>query len=275
MHKEFDRYLSVNGLSVRYREWGEGPLLLLVHGISGFLEEWEPAMEILCKHYRVISMDLPGHGLSDKPEMIYTLDFLTDSLKEFIVTLRLEKIYLAGHSLGGAVCCNLVVKYPHIVERLVLVNSAFIKVPFFIQLGSFAFLQRLKLKIPIQVVKASARNTFYKKECISKKWLDSAYKYTNEKGALWAMFSIIRENRPHSRSGREQSSRLIKGLKNLNIPVLILYGDKDRIIPNQNSEQLHRYIKNSECVKVKDCGHEMQYENCEIFCEQVIRFLSP
>jgi len=129
MNESLDRYISVNNFSIRYRELGNGMPLILVHGIAGFLEEWESAMNLLCKKYRVIALDLPGHGLSDKPDISYTLDFLAVFLKDFIQAVSEEKIYLAGHSLGGAICLNFAIKYPHLVDRLIIVNSAFVKIP--------------------------------------------------------------------------------------------------------------------------------------------------
>lgn len=169
-----DKYISIDGNSTRYREAGTGPVLVLVHGIAGFLEEWEPAMETLSKHFRVVALDLLGHGLSDKPEADYSLDFLTNFLKKFIKTITDSSIYLAGHSLGGAIYLNFAINFPGMVKRLILVNSIFVKIPLFIRLASFSFLKNFKLKTSKLMTKASVKQNFYKKESVSEEWLDKA-----------------------------------------------------------------------------------------------------
>lgn len=273
MNNNWDKYTDIRGLSIRYREAGDGPTLVLVHGIAGFLEEWEPSVNILCSKFRVIALDLPGHGLSDKPDAQYTLDFLTDFLKDFISAICPGKVYLAGHSLGGAVCLNLVIRYPHITERLILVNSVFNKIPLTFRLCSFPFFQRIRLRVPMSAVKATARRSFFKKERISAEWLELARRYINEPGAVRVMLSVLCSSISLSGLKREVTCHVVEAINRIDIPVLVLFGDKDRIIPNKNSSLLHKSIKGSKCVRIKNCGHELQYESCDVFCENVMKFL--
>lgn len=272
MNKPKDRYLNIDYGSIRYREAGNGPLLLLIHGIAGFLEEWSPAMEILSKEFKVIALDLPGHGLSDKPDVAYTLDFLADSLKSFISALDAEKVCLAGHSLGGAVCLNFAMRYPHLTERLFLINSVFTKTPLTIRLGSFGFLPNLLRKIPYFIVKMSARLTFYDHRLISDEWLKDAYRYMNEPGSLRAMFSIIRSIVSLSGLRKSVLNAFLPGISQITVPTLIIYGEKDRIIPIENSRLLQQYIPDSSCISFSNCGHELQYERCDQFCQAVAGF---
>lgn len=273
MSNNSDKYISLRGHSIRYREAGDGPVLVLVHGIAGFLEEWEPSMKILCSKFRVIALDLPGHGLSDKPDARYTLDFLTDFLRDFISAICPGKVYVVGHSLGGAVCLNLAIRHPYLVERLILVNSVFVKIPLSFCFCSFPFLQRIKIKVPMFAVKATARQSFFKKEYISAEWLELAWRYMNKPGAVRVMFSVLCSNISMSGLRKEVANPVVKAITSIDLPVLILFGDRDRIVPHTNSLLLHRSIKGSKCVKVDNCGHEMQYESCDVFCENVLRFL--
>ena len=274
MNSGGDKYITVHGCSIRYREMGDGPVLFLVHGIAGFLEEWEPSMKILAQKFRVIAVDLPGHGLSDKPHASYSITWLSAFLKDIIDAFGLSKFYLVGHSLGCAICLNLMIQHPHLVARLCLLNSAFIRIPFFLRLGSFRFLQHLPLKIPKFMIKASARRTFHKKEFITREWLESAHRYMNTSGAVRVLFSILHSNISLTGLDKTFCTLLMRGLEALNIPVLILYGDHDRIIPNGNSVLIHKCLKASECVEVRSCGHELQYESCDFFCAQAIRFFN-
>lgn len=268
-----DKYISINGNSIRYREAGTGPVLVLVHGIAGFLEEWELAMETLSKHFRVIALDLIGHGLSDKPEIEYSLKCLTNFLKDFISSITDGSIYLAGHSLGGAICLNFAMSFPGMVKRLILVNSIFVKIPLFVRLTSFRFLKSFKLKTPRFMAKASINRNFYKKECITKEWLDNACRYINIPGASRVLFSVINSSISLKGLKKNLFAEFMEGIKKLDIPVLIFYGKKDKILSYKNSILLHSVLKNSQYVEVEKCGHELQVESCDIFCEKTIEFL--
>lgn len=270
-----DKYITINGSSIRYRDAGTGPVLFLVHGIAGFLEEWEPAMETLSKHYRVIALDLLGHGLSDKPEIAYSLDCLTTFLKDFVLSFTDKSIYLAGHSLGGAICLNFAISFPAIVDRLILINSIYTKIPLLVRLGSFQFLQKIKLKMPRFIVRTSTKRNFYKKEKLTTKWLDNAYSYTNASGASRVTFSVINSSIALTGLIKDPFTPFMDGIKNLDIPILIFYGKKDRILSYKNSVMLHKVLKNSQCVEIEDCGHELQVESSDVFCEKTHEFLSP
>lgn len=269
-----DQYLMINNNSIRYRVSGNGPQLLLVHGIGGFLEEWEPAMDILSQKFRVIALDLLGHGLSDKPDIPYTIDCLTVFLKEFIEVVCSGKIYLSGHSLGGAVCMNLVMKYPGMVHRLILINTAYIKIPFTIRLGSIRFLGKILRRTPYSLIKASARRSFYNKEAITARWLEGAYRAMNQPGALQVMFSIIHSNMNLAGLKKQVTEPFSQGLGQMNIPVLILCSERDKILPTENSKLVHQQLKHTHCIFFKNCGHELQYEQSARFCEEAFRFLN-
>ena len=274
MKNETDQFITVNQCSIRFREAGNGPTLVLVHGIAGYKEEWQPAINILQEKFRVIALDLPGHGLSGKPDIAYTISNLTDFVKSFFEAMQLEKVFLAGHSLGGAITLSFTMQYPHLVERLILLNSAFTQLPLFIRLGSLWFLPHVIRKVPFCFVKASAKRAFYDHSMITNRWLKDAYRYMNEPGALRVMFSIIRSNMTLMGLKKELRELFLSKLNQLTTPTLILYGEKDRVVPNRNSKALHQVLPVSDCVPFENCGHELQYECCEQFCEQVIRFLN-
>ncbi len=268
-----DKYLKVNDVSIRYRELGDGFPLLLVHGIAGFLEEWEMSIEPLSKHYRVIALDLPGHGLSDKPKIPYSIDRLTGFLKEFTEEMKLEKFHLVGHSLGGGVCLNFVIKFGTLVEKLIVVNSAFTKLPIFCRFSSFRFLQKINIKVPIYAIKVFTRKTFFNRNAIAPSWFNNAYTYINTPGALRTVFSITHESMSLSGLKKELVEAFQDGLSKIEIPVLIVYGNKDALISNENSFMLHELINNSEIRLVQDCGHALQHEKSHEFCDIAIQFL--
>lgn len=273
MENPSDQYLTIDQYPIRFREAGNGPTLLLVHGIAGFLEEWEPAMKVLQSKFRVIAPDLLGHGLSGKPDIPYTIENLASFLKAFMDEMKLEKVILVGHSLGGAISLYFALQYPHMVEKLILVNSAFTSIPLTIRLGTIGFLPHLIRKLSFRTVKAMARSTFHNHSRIDDTWLESSYRYINEPGTLRVMFSVIRSNMSLLGLRKSLVEHIYKNISQFTVPTLILYGKKDRLVPNINSIELHKALQHAECIPIENSGHEMQYECCDQFCEQVIRFI--
>ncbi|HEU4985105.1 MAG TPA: alpha/beta fold hydrolase, partial [Nitrososphaera sp.] len=101
-------FLDVDGLRVRYVDsGGSGLPLLLVHGLGGAIESWTNNIgELAKKDLRVIALDLPGFGYSDKPKMNYTIKFYSDFVAKFVQALGLAPLAVVGSSLGGHVACE-------------------------------------------------------------------------------------------------------------------------------------------------------------------------
>ena len=113
----------MHGRSVSYLEAGEGPVLLLVHGIAGTCENWREVIEPLAHRHTVIAPDLPGHGASEAGAGDYSIGALASGLRDLLLALGHERATVVGHSLGGGVAMQLAYQYPEMVERLVLVSS--------------------------------------------------------------------------------------------------------------------------------------------------------
>jgi len=114
---------TVHGRSVSYMEAGEGPVLLLVHGIAGTCENWREVIEPLARHHTVIAPDFPGHGDSDPGGGDYSIGALAAGLRDLLLALGHERATVVGHSLGGGVAMQLSYQFPEMIERLVLVSS--------------------------------------------------------------------------------------------------------------------------------------------------------
>jgi pimeloyl-ACP methyl ester carboxylesterase len=114
---------SVHGRSVNYIEAGAGPVLLLIHGMAGSTENWREVIEPLARDRTVIAADLPGHGASEPGGGDYSLGALATGLRDLLVTLGHDRATLVGHSLGGGIAMQFTYQFPEMVERLVLVSS--------------------------------------------------------------------------------------------------------------------------------------------------------
>src|SRR4051794_22163542 len=122
--KPEQREITLHGHRVAYRTAGEsGPVLLLIHGITGNARQWDPVMPLLAQRYQVIAPDLLGHGQSAKPRGDYSLGAYAAGIRDLLVALGHRRATVVGHSLGGGIAMQFVYEYPPFAERLVLVNS--------------------------------------------------------------------------------------------------------------------------------------------------------
>jgi pimeloyl-ACP methyl ester carboxylesterase len=121
-----ERQLSsarVHGRSISYVDVGEGPVLLLIHGMGGTCEGWSEVIDPLSRQHRVIAPDLPGHGSSEPGGGDYSVGGLAASLRDLLVTIGEERATLVGHSLGGGIAMQVAYQFPELTERLALVSS--------------------------------------------------------------------------------------------------------------------------------------------------------
>jgi pimeloyl-ACP methyl ester carboxylesterase len=114
---------TVHGRSVTYAGGGSGPVLLLIHGMAGNCENWRAVIEPLARGHTVIAPDLPGHGRSAPGGGDYSLGSLAAGLRDLLLTLGHDRATLVGHSLGGGIAMQFTYQFPEMVERLVLVSS--------------------------------------------------------------------------------------------------------------------------------------------------------
>jgi pimeloyl-ACP methyl ester carboxylesterase len=115
--------IELHGHRVCFRLEGEGPVVVLIHGITGRSEQWEPAMDHLAAEHTVLAPDLLGHGESAKPRGDYSLGAYASAVRDIMVALGHDSATIVGHSLGGGIAMQFAYQFPERIERLVLVNS--------------------------------------------------------------------------------------------------------------------------------------------------------
>jgi len=110
------RRVSIHGHEISYRDVGEGPVLLLLHGIAGSSRAWREIMPALAGEYRLIAPDLLGHGESAKPLGDYSLGAYASGLRDFLGVLGVERVTLVGQSFGGGVAMQLAYQHPAVAS---------------------------------------------------------------------------------------------------------------------------------------------------------------
>jgi pimeloyl-ACP methyl ester carboxylesterase len=115
--------LTIHGHDVSYSIGGQGPVILLIHGVTGSSEHWAKVMPLLAERFTVVAPDLMGHGRSAKPRGDYSLGAFAAGLRDLMVGLDLPRFTVVGHSLGGGIAMQLAYQFPERCERLVLTSS--------------------------------------------------------------------------------------------------------------------------------------------------------
>jgi len=115
--------LTLHGHRVRYLMAGDGPPVVLIHGITSTADTWAPAMAGLCREHTVIAPDLLGHGASAKPRGDYSLGAYASGVRDLLAALGHDRVTVVGHSLGGGVAMQFAYQFPERTERLGLVAS--------------------------------------------------------------------------------------------------------------------------------------------------------
>ncbi len=120
-----DNFIAVNDLNIHYVDHhSDGPALILLHGLTANANAFDALIEGLQHSYRVICPDLRGNGLSDKPAFAYSMEDHAEDILGLISHLGDKKVHLGGHSFGGYLAFYLAANYPHLVDKLVILDAA-------------------------------------------------------------------------------------------------------------------------------------------------------
>ena len=117
------QYLTLHGHRRAFVKAGQGPVLLLLHGLGCDHTTWEPVIDALAKRYTVIAPDLLGHGRSAKPRADYSVGGYANAMRDLITVLGIDKVTVVGHSFGGGIAMQFAYQFPERTERLILVAS--------------------------------------------------------------------------------------------------------------------------------------------------------
>lgn len=263
-----EKFQKVGNINISYISEGSGKPILFIHGLSGYKENWEFSIPFFSKNYNAIAIDLPGFGNSDKPVTDYTIDFYSEVIKDFLEELRIEKTVLVGNSMGGQISLLFALKYPQKLEKLVLADAAGIN-PEGAQnplpLDPKAMSQPKGLSPAI--VKMIMRMLFYKQSEVSEKLVERA------------ILDMKREDYPASFNALLSSASnifetdLTESIKDIIIPTLIVWGEKDRLLSQKYAQIFNEKIKKSKLALIGECGHVPMLEKPDEFNKAVDNFI--
>jgi pimeloyl-ACP methyl ester carboxylesterase len=269
---------TVHGRSVTYVEAGGGPVLLLVHGMAGNCENWREVVEPLARGNTVIAPDFPGHGASAPGGGDYSIGGLATGLRDLLLALGHERATIVGHSLGGGVAMQLAYQFPEMVERLVLVSSGGLG-PEVSPVLRAAALPGADLFISAtagvgkRVGSTLGRGLSMVGLRPSADIAEVARGYASledpqRRAAFLATLHAVVGTRGQRVDARDRLHMAES------IPVLIVWGARDSIIPVGHGEDAHEAIPGSRLEVFEDVGHLPQLEAPGRFIAVLESFLS-
>jgi pimeloyl-ACP methyl ester carboxylesterase len=276
------RFVEVNGVTVHYKEMGQGePVFILLHGFGASEFSWREVMEPLSTSGRVIAYDRPAFGLTERPmegnwtgTNPYSVQGNVELLDGLMDELGVDKAILVGNSAGGEIATAYAIEHPERVQGLVLVDPAVGKgnrgpVPQWAvslmaspQIRHIAPL--LVRTIAGEMGNDTIRMAWHDPSRIDPEIYEGYRKPLRANNWDTALYEFTIAGNPVNYSGR---------LTDLTMPVLVITGDDDRIVPTEQSIQLSKEIPGAELVVLKDCGHVPQEECPDQFMTSVQSFL--
>jgi pimeloyl-ACP methyl ester carboxylesterase len=251
-------YVRLGAYRIHFLAGGEGKPMVLVHGLGGRAQDWAMLMPYLMRRgYRIYALDLLGFGESQRPDVDYSISLQTDILNQFIESQGLMRVDLAGWSMGGWVALKFTLAHPERVRRLAVFDSAGLDFKPAWDPGLF------------HPSNADQAQEFFA-------WL------TPQASRIprFVARDFIREARAHAwvvdRARQSMDSRtdaLDGKLNAIQVPVLIVWGKQDILIPLSCGEQMHREMPQSSLEVFDGCGHLAPVECSSRVGPEVVEFL--
>ncbi len=247
----------VYGQNIRYIEAGQGPAVILLHGLGSIKEIWSANIGALSAKYHVYAPDQIGFGHSDKPLLEYKIVTFVDFLQAFMQSQNISKATLVGNSLGGWIAIDFAAQHPEMVDKLVLVDSA--GLPW----GK-------ALAVDLNPASLADMRTL----------LDSIFydkKMVTEQFVLQAFTNHVRNNDAYTiqrtLAGFAQNQFEDGKLASIHAPTLVVWGREDELISVSSGAKLRDGIPQAKLVVIEQCGHIPQLEKPAEFNQALIDFL--
>ncbi|MEJ0058603.1 MAG: alpha/beta fold hydrolase [Terricaulis sp.] len=268
-----------SGIRMHYRDQGarNGAAILLLHGFSASLHTWEPWVRELGGEYRVISVDLPGHGLTGAPQnYAASVESFRDAIGEFTHTIGLEHFALAGNSLGGNVAWEYALAHPDQVNALILVDASGwpesraalqSEPPVFRLLRNPVLAPLLRDLDNTRLVRSGLESAFVDQSLIEDAMVARYSELSRAPGHRDILLQMTLGFRSRNFATPER-------LAALRMPTLIMLGTEDRVVPIENAQLFGNAIAGSHIVRFENVGHLPQEEAAEESAATAHEFLS-
>jgi pimeloyl-ACP methyl ester carboxylesterase len=265
--------LNVNNVQIYYEYYDhENPdakVIVLVHGFLSSTMSFRQLLPALTKHYKVIALDLPGFGQSEKSvSFIYRLCNYGQLIIDLLDQLNVQDAILIGHSMGGQICMHAAKKSPKRIKKLILLGCcSYVKranrsliacsyLPFFTW-GMRNWIQKKDVKQNLLAV-------LHDSKLVTQELIDGYSKPISEKAFIDSLIRLLRH-----REGDMSSDQL----KQIEQPVLMLWGKEDKVMPVKTGYKLKQDLPNAELIVYEKCGHLLMEEKPKEISREIILFI--
>jgi len=273
------RTVRIHGHDVSYRMAGEGPTIVLIHGIAESSTTWRAVMPALAEHYTVIAPDLLGHGRSAKPRGDYSLGAYASGIRDLLAVLGRDRVSLVGHSLGGGVAMQFAYQFPERAQRLVLVASGglgkevspFLKA---VTLPGAEFVLPLLLHRRIREAAewpgaVASWVGWRPNDTLAEVW--RSYTSLTDRHGQMAFIHTVRSVIDIAGQRVSAHDRLYLAEA---VPTLIVWGDHDRVIPVTHAYRAAEAIRGARLEILERAGHFLPWRDADRFLPILEDFLT-
>jgi pimeloyl-ACP methyl ester carboxylesterase len=271
--------LTLHGQRIAYLEAGEGPTLMLIHGIAEAAWAWEAIIPALARSYHVVAPDLLGHGRSAKPRGDYSLGNQATLIRDVMIALDIDGATLVGHSLGGGITMQFAYQYPERCQRMVLIASGGLGQDVTLLLRSLG-LPGADLVAPL-VLSNTTRGV-----------LEGAARWLGDRGvtagpgqrAMWRSYASLTDPPTRAafiatvRAVVDQRGQRVSALERLylaqSMPTMLIWGSGDRVIPASHAVAAQAEMPGSRLEVIDGAGHFVQLEQPERVSKLILDFLA-
>ncbi|WP_295722890.1 alpha/beta fold hydrolase [uncultured Methanobrevibacter sp.] len=254
-------YEEINSITIHYKIAGKGYPVVLIHGLSDDLEYWKYLNDYLKDYFKVISVDLRGHGKSEEGEVEYTTQLLAEDVVKLLKKINIEKTNIVGFSLGGHISLEIITKYPEIINKVILISTSARITP--------------DMEEDFNRLEESSDKGFVKFfDCIIDHILPEDILNESKEELEIQKFKLakIRNiNGIHKAAKSCKSYDVYDNLNKINNEVLIIYGEDDTIISKTAINELVNNIDNSKLITLKNTKHNVLIERNYDYLKELIK----
>lgn len=274
-------HIYTNGINLHYVTQGEGDLMLFLHGFPECWYSWRHQIPEFARDHKVVAIDLRGYNDSDKPSdpSAYKMSELVADVKGVIEGLGYQRCTLIGHDWGGAIAWNFADEYPQFLDRLIILNLPH---PAKFSQGLRTLQQLLKswyiffFQIPYlpefliqlndyQVLETAFEGMAVKKDAFSQADIDFYKNAFAKRGALTAAINYYRN--------AFQSGIIEKNWSILEVPTLMIWGEKDTALGKELTYGTERYVRDFQIRYIPNCSHWVQQEQPDLVNQYIQEFI--
>lgn len=274
-----DRYVHIDGVRTRYWQEGtSGTPVLLLHGIACSVLEWRHNLSALATTHRVFALDFPGHGLTDKPaDFPYDIGGLTRFVLAFMDAQGLERVHLAGNSLGGRLALECARVAPQRLLSMMLLDPAGMAVkPTLLEfrLATVPVLGELLTRPNPTGTRMLWRKAFARPDrFVTDELVRGKCAMASQRGAHAAFLRTLRSFVGLGGFEAAQVRALQEAMPDMRTPSLVVWGQQDRFVPSTHAEVLRERLPDVRVQVWEDCGHAPMIECADRFNREALSFM--